>query len=111
MQVPARLTMDNLSQEPTTISDRLAGKSTVEYAPMKIQKDFVMGNQSRLQGYFPASFFRRTGRLILDDTGYHYRVRRGTTIGPFPTEKEANQDLNGYIKGLATDKSFATLQN
>ncbi len=101
--------MDDLSQKLTTISDRLADKGPVVCAPMKIQKDFVMSHQSRHQGYFPASFFRRSDRFVLDDTGYHYRVRKGIPIGPFATEKDAYQDLNGYIKHLATNKSFATL--
>ena len=66
-----------------------------------------MDNQSRQQGYFPASFFRRTDRLLLNGTGYHYRVRKGETIGPFSCEKDANNDLRGFIKHLTTNKSFS----
>jgi hypothetical protein len=78
---------------------------------MKIQKDFVMNNQSRHQGYFPASFFRRTDRLVLDDTGYHYRIRKGKAVGPFPTEKAAYRDLRGYIKLIPIDESLSSVQN
>lgn len=67
-----------------------------------------MSNQSRQQGYFPASFFRRTDRLLLDDTGYHYRVRKGETVGPFSCEKDANNDLSGYLKHLTTNQSLST---
>ncbi len=67
-----------------------------------------MDNQSRQQGYFPASFFHRTNRLVLDETGYHYRVRKGKIIGPFSCEKDASKDLNGYIENLAIDQSFTT---
>ncbi len=70
-----------------------------------------MNNQSRHQGYFPASFFCRTERLILDDTGYHYRVRKGEAVGPFPTEKAACQDLNSYIKYIAINESLSSAQN
>jgi len=67
-----------------------------------------MSNQSRQQGYIPASFFHRTDRWVLDETGYHYRVRKGETIGPFSCEKEAKNDLSGYIKHLSTNQSVTT---
>ena len=70
-----------------------------------------MDNQSREQGYFPASFFRRTDRLLLNDAGFHYRVRKGQNIGPFSSAKDANKDLSVYIKSLATNQSFTAHHN
>lgn len=110
-QISVFATMDDLLQRQTTYADRCAERDAVIYAPMKIQKDFTMNNQSRQLGYFPASFFRRTDRLVLDDTGYHYRVRKGETIGPFSCEKEAASDLNSFIKQLATENSFSNAQS
>jgi len=59
-----------------------------------------MNHQSRAQGYFPGSFFRRSNRIIINDTGYHYRVRSGKIIGPFVTEMDACLDLHGFIHSL-----------
>jgi len=67
---------------------------------MEIQKDFVMDHQSRAQGYFPGSFFRRSNRLVVNENGYHYRVRDGKMIGPFESEFDAITNLQNYIQSL-----------
>ena len=56
-----------------------------------------MNHQSRAQGYFPGSFFRRSKRIIVNENGYHYRIRSGQLVGPFQSEVEANIDLNNFI--------------
>lgn len=64
---------------------------------MEIKKDFIMSHQSRAQGYFPGSFFRRSNRVIVNENGYHYRIRSGQMVGPFKTKNEAIVDLNSFI--------------
>ena len=57
-----------------------------------------MNNQSRNQGYFPASFVRRSQRVVISDQGFHYRIRKGRAVGPFNTEMDANVALSHYLK-------------
>ena len=57
-----------------------------------------MNIQNRGEGYFPGSFFRRSERVVVDDSGYHFRTRQGETVGPFLTESDANLNLGLYLK-------------
>lgn len=63
-----------------------------------------MKHQSRVQGYFPASFFRRSDRILINNQGYHYRVRKGDTVGPFAKESDAHINLNKYLKQVAIEE-------
>lgn len=67
-----------------------------------------MNKTNRKIGYFPASFFQRHERLIVDDLGFHVRVRKGISIGPFESELEANLNLNDF---LATQQNAVVERN
>jgi len=54
-------------------------------------------SSNRTIGYFPASFFKRSNRIISNHNGYYYKVREGTSIGPFNTQATALLDLNQFI--------------
>jgi len=56
-----------------------------------------MKKTNRAIGYFPGSFFNRTERILIDDKGFHYRVREGEAVGPFLSEFAAHSDLNRFI--------------
>lgn len=59
-----------------------------------------MNNPNRNIGHFPASFFNRTSRVVLNESGYHYKIREGTPIGPFQSEVQALCDLNRFINTM-----------
>jgi len=91
----------DLAQAFACFSDRQKlGLSVRSALSMEVQKDFVMNYQSRAQGYFPGSFFRRSNRIIVNQNGYHYRTRSGKTVGPFATEIDAIVDLDDFIQRL-----------
>lgn len=60
-----------------------------------------MNTSSRSIGHFPGSFFSRTERILVDDNGFHYRIRKGVSIGPFATESDARSDLERFINQVA----------
>lgn len=74
---------------------------------MEIQKDFAMNHQSRAQGYFPGSFFRRSNRMVVNANGYHYRIRDGKMVGPFDTELHAKANLQNYIQSLEINQAIS----
>ena len=64
-----------------------------------------MNNGNRAIGYFPASFFKRTNRVKLNKNGYYYRIRKGSTIGPFKTQIQALSDLDCFIRTISSTEN------
>ena len=56
-----------------------------------------MNNQQRAHTYVPASLFKRSDRIVIDDNGYYYKTREGGITGPFITEAKTLFDLNIFI--------------
>lgn len=68
-----------------------------------------MTNQQRAHTYVPASFFKRSDRILIDDAGYYHKTREVGVTGPFHTEAKALFDLNIFIHTAEVEVELSQL--
>lgn len=70
-----------------------------------------MTTQGRANGYLPASAFTRKERVVIDDSGFHYRTREQKLVGPFDTESAAIFDLNCFVVAKKAELNRASINS
>jgi len=56
-----------------------------------------MNNKNRRNDILPATSFKRTDRIFVDDKVFYYKTREGEVCGAFETKSETLYDLNIFL--------------